>query len=52
MEVVACVSMLESTLSTYPYRYQRFELLKKEYDHKPSSPSEAPNLELKPFPYS
>ena len=51
-EVVACVSMLESALSAYRYRYQKFEPLRKEDDPKPSSPSEAPNLELKPLPFT
>ena len=49
-EVLACVSVLESAPSTYPYRYQTFKPLRKEDDPKPSSPSEAPNLELKPLP--
>ena len=49
-EVLDCVSVLELAPSTYPYRYQRFEPLRKEDDPKPSSPSEAPNLELKPLP--
>ena len=44
------MSVLELAPSTYPYRYQRFEPLRKEDDPKPSSPSEAPNLELKPLP--
>ena len=46
------MSVLELAPSTYPYRYQRFEPLRKEDDPKPSSPSEAPNLELKPLPFT
>ena len=47
-EVLAYVSVFESALSTYPYRYQRFEPLRKEDDPKPSSLSEAPNLPSTP----
>ena len=35
---------------SYPFRYQRFEPLRNDDDPKPSSPSEAPNLEIKPLP--
>ena len=49
-EVVACVSILESSSYTILYRYQRYKPLRTEDDPKPSSPSEAPNLKFKPLP--
>ena len=49
MEVVAYMRMLELTPYAFPYRRQRFKPLRKEDDPKPSSPSAAPNFELKTF---